>query len=355
MTFDLEDSMNDIRIGIVGLGANTRDRHVPGLLACPNVRLEGVCNRRPESTRAAASEFDIPRTYQKWEDLVDDDHIDAVVIGTWPYLHSAITVAALEAEKHVLCEARMARNLREAQQMRDASKRHPNRITQIVPSPFGLRAHQTVQRLIQSDFLGELREIVVLGVNNSLADHESALHWRQNAQYSGLNMLALGILHETLIRWTPDPESVMAMSHCFIPRRRDEDSGGMVDVGTPDSVQVLSSLPNGARGIYLMSGVVHHAPGPQICLYGSKATIKYSFASDQLFAGRRDEDALKEVDVPEHEVGGWRVEAEFIDAIRGEGPIRFTDFATGIRYMAFTEAVAESTATARPVRVELNA
>lgn len=347
--------MNDIRIGIVGLGANTRDRHVPGLLACRNVRLEGVCNRRPESTQAAARKFDIPKTYDQWQDLVADDRIDAVVIGTWPYLHSAITIAALDAGKHVLCEARMARNLHEAQQMRDASNRSPDRVAQIVPSPFGLRADQTVKRLIEEGFLGELREIVVLGTNDSLANPESPLHWRQNADYSGLNMLALGILHETLIRWTPDPESVVAMTHCFTTKRRDEQSGEVIEVGTPDSVQVLSMLPSGARGIYQLSGVIHHGPGPQIHLYGSKGTLKYSFASDELHAGRSGDAALNEVEVPDHEVGGWRVEAEFIAAIRGEAAIQFTDFATGVRYMAFTEAVSESASTARPVVVQLNA
>ena len=90
--------MSTIRVGIVGLGANTRLRHVPGLRACADVEIVSVCNRRPDSTRAAAAEFDIPRMCDRWEDLITDDDIDAVVIGTWPYLHCPIALAApLEA------------------------------------------------------------------------------------------------------------------------------------------------------------------------------------------------------------------------------------------------------------------
>src|SRR5438270_9176528 len=104
-------------VGLVGAGANTRLRHIPGLRAQPGVEIVAVCNRRPESTAAAAREFGIPRTFENWQDLVADAGLDAVVIGTWPYLHCPITLAALTAGKHVLTEARMAMNAGEAHQM----------------------------------------------------------------------------------------------------------------------------------------------------------------------------------------------------------------------------------------------
>ena len=75
--------MSTIRIGIVGLGANTRLRHIPGLLACDDVELYGVCNRSTKTTRRAAVEYGIPKDYDRWEDLVADPDLDAVVIGTW--------------------------------------------------------------------------------------------------------------------------------------------------------------------------------------------------------------------------------------------------------------------------------
>src|SRR5438445_13658826 len=133
-----------LRIGLVGAGANTRARHIPGFQALPEVEMVAVCNRRPESTRAVAREFGIPRTFEHWQELVADADIDAVVIGTWPYLHCPITLAALEAGKHVLTEARLSLNAAEAHQMLAAARRHPHLITQVVPSPFGLKGNEVM-------------------------------------------------------------------------------------------------------------------------------------------------------------------------------------------------------------------
>ena len=61
-----------LRVGLIGAGANTRLRHIPGLRALPDVDIVAVCNRRAESTAAAAREFGIARTFEHWQDLVRD-------------------------------------------------------------------------------------------------------------------------------------------------------------------------------------------------------------------------------------------------------------------------------------------
>src|SRR4051794_32850259 len=106
-----------VRLGLIGAGANTRARHIPGFLAIEGVEIAAVCNRRPESTQAIAREFHVPRTYATWEKLVADPELDAIVVGTWPYLHCPITLAALDAGKHVLTEARLSMNAAEAHRM----------------------------------------------------------------------------------------------------------------------------------------------------------------------------------------------------------------------------------------------
>lgn len=320
-----------VRIGIVGLGNNTRNRHVPGFRAIDGVEIVSVCNRRRESTQRAAAEFGIPKTFDDWQSLVRDDDIDAVMIGTWPYLHGPITIAALEHGKHVLVEARMAASLDEAHQMLDAANAQPNRVTQIVPSPLGLRAGAHVRQMLTDGFLGALREFVVRGANSDFADPAAPLHWRQSRELSGINMLALGILHETLSRWIPNPVRVFASTHTFTPQAT-----------RPDSVHVLTELSNGARGMYHLSGVTHHADPFLVELYGTKGTIKYDLSNDRLYAGRSSDPGLTEVTIPEQQQGGWHVEADFIEAIRGGTRPKLTDFETGVSYMAFTEAVERS-------------
>src|SRR5438309_10568181 len=97
-----------VRIGLVGAGQIARTRHLPGFRALPGVEIVGVCNQRRESSSRVAREFDIPRVYGSWEALIEDDKVDAVLIGTWPYQHCPITLAALDAGKHVLTQSRMA-------------------------------------------------------------------------------------------------------------------------------------------------------------------------------------------------------------------------------------------------------
>lgn len=349
-----------LRIGLIGAGGNTRLRHIPGLRALPDVEIVAVCNRRPASTEAAAREFAIPRTFERWQDLVADPEVDAVVVGTWPYLHCPITLAALDRDKHVLTEARMSLNAAEAHQMLDASRRRPEVVTQIVPSPYGLRGHALMTELIEGGYLGELREVHVVSRLDSLADAAAPLSWRQDAALSGFNTLNLGILHETLLRWVPPPVRVLAQAHAFIPTRIDPQSGVRRAVGTPDSVQVLAVLENGARACYHLSGVAPFGKRMAVELYGTEGVLHYDLLADRIRGANRDSDvvpdnleALEEIPVPAEKVMGWRVEEEFVQAIRTGAPVRFTDFQTGVEYMEFTEAVARSAQRGEAVELPL--
>src|SRR5262249_33139399 len=139
----------------------------------------------------------------------------------------------------------------------------------LVPSPFGLTCFSRLQELISESYLGELREFVLLGGTNQFFDYSQPLHWRQDAAISGNNVLALGILHETWLRWFPQPQKLIAQTQTFEPTRPNPTSPGNLPVTVPDSVQVLAQLANGARGVYHLSGIQHFGPGYQMHLYGS--------------------------------------------------------------------------------------
>ena len=344
-----------VRIGIVGGGANTRARHIPGFKAIPGVEIVGIVNRTPESSRCVAAEFGINKTYPDWQSLIQDPNVDAVCIGTWPNMHCEIACAALAAGKHVLTEARMARNATEAHRMLAAAQSHPALVAQIVPSPFGLVQGPFVQALIEDGYLGELREVVVIGADDTFWDYSKLIHWRQDAAISGLNVLTLGILHETVSRWIGATTRVFAQTRLFEPKRPDPQSQGLVETTVPDSVQVLTQIDGGARGMYHFSGIGLFGPGKQIHLYGSRGTMKYMMngPEEQLLCGRAGDEALRVIDIPADRRGAWRVEAEFVAAIRGEERVRLNDFATGVRYMEFTEAVARSAALNLPVDLPL--
>jgi predicted dehydrogenase len=269
-------------------------------------------------------------------------------------MHCAVTIRALEAEKHVLTEARMAMNLAEARMMFEASKRKPHLVAQVVPSPFGLCADGVIRELLDKNVLGPLREVVVLSTDGSFADPHVPIHWRKLSEFSGKNMLELGILHEMLGRWIPEPTRVFAQTQIFTPSRSHSGTDQPIKVETPDCVHVLADLPNGARAVYRCCDSVRFGPTRQIRFYGSKGSLKCLFdPEDRLFVGQSGETEMTEVTVNSDDHRGWRVEAEFIGAIRGEVKVRFADFASGVRYMEFTEAVAQSAASGQAVDLPL--
>jgi hypothetical protein len=86
-----------------------------------------------------------------------------------------------------------------------------------------------------------------------------------------------------------------------------------------------------------------------IHLYGTDGVLVYDLTADRIRGANRKKGKaaanlgeLSDIPIPSEKAGSWRVEAEFADAIRQGTPIRFTDCATGLQYMEFTEAVARS-------------
>ncbi len=116
---------DEIKVGLIGAGRNTQVRHIPGFQNVSGVEISAVANRSRESGRRVADQFNIPAVYDNWRELLEDESIDAVCIGTWPYMHRTITLAALESGKHVLCEARMAMSAQEARDMLNTSQANP--------------------------------------------------------------------------------------------------------------------------------------------------------------------------------------------------------------------------------------
>ena len=190
-----------VRVGLIGAGRNTRDRHIPGFQQIAGVEIAAVANRTAESGRRVADQFNIPRVYDNWQELLEDESLDAVCIGTWPYMHRTLTLAALEKGKHVLCEARMASNAQEAHDMLNASRAKPDLVAQIVPSPMTFRVDNLIQRLVNDGYLGEPMAVEVQILGPDFVDASAPLHWRNNRDLSGYNILSMGIWYEAMIRW----------------------------------------------------------------------------------------------------------------------------------------------------------
>ena len=338
-------TQNPIRVAIIGAGRNTRDKHIPGLRAQENVEIVGVCNRSLESSQRAANELGIPHAYAEWTDIIADPAVDAVVIGTWPYMHASATIAALDAGKHVMCEARMAMNASEAHQMRAAARAHPQQIAQIVPSPMTLRVDRMIQKRLTEGYLGDVLVVDVVAGGDFL-DPASPLHWRQDSDLSGLNIMGMGIWYEAVMRWVGTAKTVMASGQTYVKMRQTED-GRLKAVRVPEHVDIIGEMVCGAQLHMQISSVTGLAGAPRATLYGSRGTLQ--FTQNKLLGGQKGDPSLSEIEIPADLQGGWRVEEEFINAIRGREAITHTSFEDGVKYMEFTEAVAESLAAGKQI------
>jgi predicted dehydrogenase len=340
-----------IRVGFVGAGANTRKHHIPKLRAQPGVELVAVANRTKESGERVARELGIARVHGDWRELVRAPDVDAVCIGTWPYVHCEITLAALEAGKHVLCEARMAMDVAEARRMLAAARRAPHLVTQLVPAPNTLEVDATLQALVAEGYVGEVLAVEIRAAQGRFVEPDEPLHWRQDATLSGLNVMSMGIWYEALMRWLPPARRVMAVTKIAVPRRRDA-NGAWHEVRIPGHVDILATLAGGAVAHLRISTVTALAPPNEVWIFGTDGTLRLEVDAGRVSGGRRGDRELREIPIPAERRIGWRVEEEFVNALRGQEKVTRTTFDDGVRYMEFTEAVARSAASGQAVDVK---
>ncbi len=124
--------MSDIlRIGIIGCGGIANGKHMPALKKQKDVQMVAFCDIIEERAVKAAKDYGTPdaKTYTDYKKLLEDKTIDVVHVCTPNKEHSFITIDALEAGKHVMCEKPMAKTYAEAKAMLDAAKRTGRKLT----------------------------------------------------------------------------------------------------------------------------------------------------------------------------------------------------------------------------------
>jgi predicted dehydrogenase len=329
-----------LRIGIVGAGEIVRTRHLPALKKQADVEFVAVSNSTYESGQKFCAE-NLPHAtpMRNWADLVALPDIDIVWIGTPPYMHSAVTISALEAGKHVFCQARMAMDLAEAEEMLAASQRYPHLVTMLCPPPYGMRGDLLVKKLLAESYIGQPHDVRLQSFMSTYLNPEAPAHWRQKIEISGLNVLTLGIYVEVLQRWLGDITGVFARGKILHRLRRG------YEVIVPDLLNVLCTFENGAEGVLEFSGVNACAPSDRVEIYGDHGTLTYDFATDLIRAGKHGGQELHDVDLTPELQSEWRVEEDFLAAVKSNGRIRpHPSFEDGVRYMRVVQAVADSRA-----------
>ncbi len=339
----------EIRIGVIGLGGICRERHLPGFTKLPGVRVCAVANRRSASAERAARDYNIPAVHGSWEEIIARDDINTVLIGTWPYLHCPASVAALEAGKHVFCQARMAMNAAEAEQMRDAAQQS-GRVAGLCPVPIGMRVDQVVRRILDNNEIGAVRYVNIRSLSNAWTDADAPMTWRKDHRLSGLNMQTLGMYIEVVHRWFGWTRRVSAETFIYTPQRRDA-TGAWVEVRIPDQVIANTVVGDDLPVQYVVSGVSDQ-PGDAIEIYGDRGALYYDVNQDALYQLRGGVRApAKSAPEEYYDVDHWTVEEDFVRAIRVGSPYH-PDFEDGLQYMRVIQAIYDSAASGKRVGLQ---
>lgn len=186
-----------IRVGIIGTGLQG-GRRAPVLKQFPNTDLVMIANDTPEPARRLAKTLGCEAT-TRWQDIIERQDIDAVIVCTPPNLHAEMSIAAAKTGKHVLCEKPLARTVKEAEDMIAVAR--ANGVT--LKCGFNHRHHPGINKAkewIDAGTIGELNFIRCAYGIGGRPGYEK--EWRADPQkVSGGQLMEQGIHAIDLFRW----------------------------------------------------------------------------------------------------------------------------------------------------------
>ncbi len=177
-----------IKWGILGTG-RIAHTFATALQVVTNSELTAVGSRKMEKATQFASEFQIPKAYGSYEELISDPEVDVVYIATPHNLHEANTLLALDHHKHVLCEKPMGVNLQESMRMIEKAKAENRFLMEALWSRFLPNIIKT-KEIVTS---GEIGEVKLMTVFFSLRSKNGPEHRHFNIDLCGGSILDIGI------------------------------------------------------------------------------------------------------------------------------------------------------------------
>jgi predicted dehydrogenase len=226
-----------MRWGVISTGWVART-FINALRESEEARVVAVASRDGERAAALAAEFDVPRAYGAYADLLADPEVEAVYIGLPNSLHAEWTLACARAGKHVLCEKPLATSRAEAETMFEAARDAGVWLMEA----FMYRFHpQTlkVQQLIAEDAIGDVR-LIRSTFSFTVADPNNV---RLSAALAGGALMDVGCYPVNFARMVAGsaPEHVAAVAH-WAPSGVDETLAGTLEYPGGVIAQITCSL-----------------------------------------------------------------------------------------------------------------
>lgn len=230
-----------LRTGIIGCGRIAVCKHFPAFAkAKDRVDLVAFCDIEIDRAIDAAAKFGIPgaETYSDHRELLKDTSIDVVYILTPNNSHSPLTVDALEAGKHVLCEKPMAATTADAQKMLDAAKRTGKKLT----IGYQNRFRKDVQILKRASAEGDLGEVYFAKAH--AVRRKAVPTWGvflDKEKQGGGPLIDIGTHALDIALWTMDNYKPKLVSGSVFHKMKDNYEGNLFGPWNPETIDVEDS------------------------------------------------------------------------------------------------------------------
>ncbi|MEA5077025.1 MAG: Gfo/Idh/MocA family oxidoreductase [Anaerolineaceae bacterium] len=260
-------------IGIIGCGKIAQVRHIPEYADNPNVKLSGYFDLNQERAAELAKKYG-GKAYATYQDLLADKSIDAVSVCTANTSHAEITIAALKAGKHVLCEKPMATNLPECETMVKTAK-ETGKFLMIGHNQRLAKAHVKAKELLNSGLIGEIISFrTTFGHPGpetwSVDPGKSTWFFDKNRAAMGA-MADLGIHKTDLIHFLTGQTIIETSAKLSTIDKRDA-TGALI--GVDDNAICLYKLSGGATGTMTVSWTYYGAEDNSTVLYGTQGIMR---------------------------------------------------------------------------------
>ena len=287
-----------LRVGIVGVGWGTVV-HVPAFRAASGFEVVGLCARDASKLDRLAEEHAIACMSTDWREFVRSDELDVVSVAAPVALHHPITLAALEAGKHALCEKPLALSVEQCREMVDAAG-DSGRATATCFELRWLPERARVRQLVRDGTVGD-PYFVRLSQSGSYWHPTRKLQelWMYDIDQGGGYLNGL-LAHDIdfVCSLFGRPVEVCADVRTSVPTRTLPD-GGTLNVSADDTSALLVRLDSGALAVLSASVVGIHTSGARFEAFGAHGSIVGSLGGRQpggLSAGTVDENGLTAVE-----------------------------------------------------------
>jgi predicted dehydrogenase len=247
-----------------------------------------------------AIKYDVPMIYADYRAMIETDDLDAVVVSTPDDLHYPMTMAALDAGLHVLCEKPMALNVAQAQEMHEKAQAVGVK-TMICFTRRWIPPYIYIKQLLDRGYLGHCYHCHITHLGGYGRSAQYRWKWDQRR---GLGILGdLGSHAIDLLRWYVG-EIVGVSAHLGVHVARPEPEPGTVMDQANDTAFLSLEFDSGAQGTIEASAMAHIGDRGQehhLRLYGESGTLERveTFVQGSLVGARQDEEQLRELPVPD--------------------------------------------------------